>query len=206
LNKKYLQKHLHLFCPKSDKDFSSHTRASVVVVLAIEKNQCFILFMKRKKNEKDPWSGHYSFPGGKVSSNEGFLEAAKRECLEEVGVNLYENELIGLTDDYHFSEKNNFVIRPFVFITQNKSILVNCSREVEESFWWPLFGEDGLFNKSIKEKRSFNTVVGEMERPCIVFEDHVIWGITLSIFNNLLTKWKGQELLGNLLSPYDHLP
>ncbi len=159
--------------------------------------------MKRKENQDDPWSGHYSFPGGKVGEREGFLEAAKRECLEEVGVNLSDEFLVGHCDDYFISQKPNFVIRPFVYIIDKRSSLINCKREVDQSFWWPL---SGILEESVCEHRSFETFIGEMRRPCLVYENHIIWGITLSIFNNLLTKWQGQEILGNLLSPYELLP
>lgn len=195
-----LKSHLHSFNINSDKDFSTLKRASVVLVFAIENNQCFVLFMKRVQNRDDPWSGHYAFPGGMVDLNEGFLEAAKRECFEEVGVSLDDADLIGRCDDYYISQSKNFVIRPFVFLAKKKTALINCEKEVEESFWWPL---TDLIKRSNCEERTFHTMIGEMKRPCIIYQEHVIWGITLSIFNNLLTLWEGQEFFDNLIVPYD---
>jgi len=42
------------------------------------------------------WSGQVAFPGGHVEDNESDLEAAIRECREEVGFNLDSNKYVHL--------------------------------------------------------------------------------------------------------------
>ena len=48
-----------------------------------------VLFMKRAPREGDPWSGHVSFPGGRVEhSDSSLLHTAIRETQEEVALDL----------------------------------------------------------------------------------------------------------------------
>lgn len=37
---------------------------------------------------RDRWSGHVALPGGKLEAGETDLQAAVRECEEEVGISL----------------------------------------------------------------------------------------------------------------------
>lgn len=43
-----------------------------------------LLLIRRAVSERDPWSGDVALPGGKVEAGETDLEAAIRECKEEV--------------------------------------------------------------------------------------------------------------------------
>jgi hypothetical protein len=50
-----------------------------------------MLFIKRAANERDPWSGHIAFPGGRRdASDESDVAVAVRETWEEVGLDLSE--------------------------------------------------------------------------------------------------------------------
>ena len=51
--------------------------------LAIIKKSDKILYSLRSKN---PYYGHYEFPGGKIDNNESAEEALSRECFEELGI------------------------------------------------------------------------------------------------------------------------
>jgi 8-oxo-dGTP pyrophosphatase MutT (NUDIX family) len=54
-----------------------------------------LAMIRRIKNEKDPWSGHYAFPGGGVEAEEGLKEASWRETREEIGLQLKEVDYLG---------------------------------------------------------------------------------------------------------------
>jgi 8-oxo-dGTP pyrophosphatase MutT (NUDIX family) len=47
-----------------------------------------LLLIRRAVSERDPWSGDVALPGGKVEEGETDLEAAIRECKEEVNNSL----------------------------------------------------------------------------------------------------------------------
>ncbi|MGL5962493.1 MAG: NUDIX domain-containing protein, partial [Cetobacterium sp.] len=58
---------------------------SSVVALVVEKyDNNYFLFQKRAKGIRQ--AGDISFPGGKVEKDETSLEAAIRECSEEIGI------------------------------------------------------------------------------------------------------------------------
>ena len=60
-----------------------------------------ILLIKR---EAEPYINKYALPGGKINDNEVYLDATKRECLEETGYNIDipKNHLIKLTYLKHY--------------------------------------------------------------------------------------------------------
>jgi 8-oxo-dGTP pyrophosphatase MutT (NUDIX family) len=57
-------------------------------------------------------AGQYALPGGRLEPGEGLVEAALRETHEEVGVDLGEESVIGLLDDY--VTRSGFVMTPVV--------------------------------------------------------------------------------------------
>ncbi|KAJ3048728.1 hypothetical protein HK097_010256, partial [Rhizophlyctis rosea] len=60
-----------------------------------------LLFVRRAVHIRDRWSGHMAFPGGKAEPGETDEEAAVRETLEEVGLDLRAESFIplGALDD-----------------------------------------------------------------------------------------------------------
>ena len=54
-----------------------------------------VLVLKRKANPRDPWSGHYAFPGGRRDEDDPTLLATcLRETYEECGIQLSAGNLV----------------------------------------------------------------------------------------------------------------
>lgn len=116
-------------------------QASVALILRTFLGESEILFIQRAVSEKDPWSGQIAFPGGgKEELDAGLEQTAIRETLEEVGVSLDLQMIIGRLDDLQGSNRNralNLAISCFVFHLED-NVPVAPNYEVAEVFWVPL--------------------------------------------------------------------
>lgn len=67
---------------------NSPTRVGIAVV---ERNLSFLVGARAAGK---PLAGYSEFPGGKCHSNESSQECARRECLEETGIDVQSTELL----------------------------------------------------------------------------------------------------------------
>src|SRR4051794_37638584 len=59
-----------------------------------------LLVIRRAENEYDPWSGHMALPGGGYEPGDSSVYGtARRETLEEIGIDLDEGQFLGRLDD-----------------------------------------------------------------------------------------------------------
>ncbi len=167
-----------------------------------------LAMIRRVKNEKDPWSGHYAFPGGGVEAGEDFKEASLRETNEEIGLVVPHENYLGefYRMQVHFDGKPaKLAISAHASLIEGGSIpkLSPCPLEVDEAFWFPL--EDLLCENSILYREfSFSKMTKEL--PCITFDGHLVWGLSYMIFREFLIQW--EALSDELEDPMigEHLP
>ncbi|MCB9598717.1 MAG: CoA pyrophosphatase, partial [Sandaracinaceae bacterium] len=94
-----------------------------------------ILFIKRADSPGDPWSGHMAFPGGRRDpGDETLVHTARRETLEEVGLDLgAHGEILGPLDDVP-THTTGLVVRPYVWTIVGSPELIP-NREVAATEW-----------------------------------------------------------------------
>lgn len=165
---------------------SNTPKASVAIIRLEIENEIHILMMQRSFDDRDPWSGHWSFPGGKIEANETPLEASIRESFEEVGARL---PLTQLTSEMKTAKAGSAVgreiwVKPFVFDIQELPILKLQIEEVHQTFW--LKEKDFLNSKLHGDFSVFK------DKPEIKFEGFnmpedkgVLWGFSYRILRDL---------------------
>lgn len=161
-------------------------RAVVAVVLRNDAlhGPC-VLLMRRAKRSGDPWSGHMSFPGGRISRDDasGF-HAAIREVQEETGLQLREDEYIGRLSDVMTRRHERpvpMLVSPFVFKLEREP-LWTLNQEAVETLWVPL---SFLANVTNRSELRWRVGLLNLRLPSYVYEGRTIWGLTLLMLKEL---------------------
>ena len=162
---------------------SSSTKSTASVALIFNPTMELLMF-KRARRESDPWSGHLSFPGGRIESTDIDPQAAaKRETAEEVGIDLNTKTacLLGRLDD---QTTPWLTISAFVYGLSIKPRLT-LNEEVDTEFWIP-------FNDLCipKNKTTLNFKKGKTKGryPAVRIFEQTIWGISLRFIDELREK------------------
>ncbi len=164
-------------------DEPDRPRAAVAAVLAPDPDS--ILLIRRAEREGDHWSGHLAFPGGRWGRGDDDLEStARRETLEEVGVDLSGAKLLGRLDDLapRTPVLPPILVRPFVYALSTPALLT-LNWEVAGAWWIPLdsFLRSGVY--APMEYHRYGTIVRSMGYHLDV---GVLWGMTERILTPLL--------------------
>jgi ADP-ribose pyrophosphatase YjhB (NUDIX family) len=143
--------------------------------------------MRRTERAGDPWSGHWSCPGGRRDPcDSDLLCTALRELSEECGIALHASDLVTdlpprlarrATGPY-------LLVAPFVLRTQCRPGIVLDQGEAVEAVWVPL--------TTLRDSRNhrLQMVPGrppDMRFPAIALGPTPLWGFTY----RLLTDWLG---------------
>jgi len=176
------------FQPNLLPDVEGQTRAAVAAVLRPGEGGAEFLFIHRAEDPRDPWSGHMAFPGGRVDSGDADpLAAAVRETNEEVGLDLPSvAEQIGRLSDVAAIGRGrplNMVITPFIFVADSVPTL-NPNHEVAAVVWVPA---SFLADHRNRESMEYQRAGLSLELPCYRYQDHLIWGLTLGMVDELLS-------------------
>ena len=174
-------------------------RAAVSIVLHDRPGGLEMLFIRRAEREGDLWSGHVAFPGGRVEAGEGNEEAAVRETIEEVGLDLRAAGVrLGALDEIQAIGRGRAVglsIQPWVWALHGEPAPFQLSGEVAETRWVRL---GDLLDPSRRAPFPYVHEGRRLELPSLDVEGLVIWGLTyrmLEIFAAVL----GSSLPGNVM-------
>ncbi len=142
-----------------------------------------LLFIKRAEDPGDPWSGQMAFPGGRRDlADASLLETATREALEETGIVLDPEQLLGELDDLSPVSPHlpPLVVRPFVFGLGARPQIM-ASDEVALHLWIPCHELAGLrVEEQVHVSDRYIVTPGFRAGP------HFIWGMTDRIIMSFL--------------------
>lgn len=161
--------------------------ASVAVILREAGISPDLLLIQRAIAERDPWSGHMAFPGGRrEDADSSLLDTAIRETHEETGIDLgREGEPLGRLSLVEPASPRlpPLSILPFVFSVPGGTRVAELSPEVADTFWVPL-----SYFRDPEIRTSYRLPVGEgvLSFPAFALGDRVVWGLTHRILQDLL--------------------
>lgn len=164
-------------------------RAAVTIVLSPApdlESRVDALLIQRAELERDPWSGHIAFPGGRVELNDAdLLHTAQRELEEETGLLIARDSYLGRLDDLHPRSRHlpSIAVTPFVAWLESR-VPIQENVELAGHLWVPLpdLASPALRSSLLREKpysRRFET---------IEIAGVTVWGMTLSIIDNFLQR------------------
>jgi 8-oxo-dGTP pyrophosphatase MutT (NUDIX family) len=176
------------FSPRVIADREGYTQSAVAAILHPADCGTELLFIHRAEDPRDPWSGHMAFPGGRLdASDDTTLAAALRETREEIGLDLERTgESIGRLSDVSAVGRGrpvSMVITPFVFVVEDVPPLVP-NHEVAAVVWVPT---EFLADHSNLETMEYQRAGLSLDLPCYRYKDHLIWGMTLGMVDELLS-------------------
>ena len=147
-----------------------------------------VLLIQRTRQVGDPWSGHMSFPGGRVEpEDESPLGAAVRETREEVGIDLERQAVqLGRLSDIvprGRGRRLGVVAVPYVFAVAGDPVVAPNPREVEEVVWLPL---PFLRDRGNRSRMWWRRGLVPVRLPCYRYRGHLVWGMTLRALDELV--------------------
>ncbi|MGV3710359.1 MAG: NUDIX hydrolase [Gemmatimonas sp.] len=167
--------------------------AAVVALLRItDSDSAELLFIKRAVIERDPWSGHVAFPGGRHDvADHTLADTAIRETREELSMDIARyGRLLGRLDDLApvSPALPPIIIRPFVAVVPAALPFVLSEREVAGAFWVPV----SLLRSAEAQSEFRMEREGATTRfPAYGVFGHTIWGLTERIVTQLLPLFTG---------------
>ncbi|TIO64335.1 CoA pyrophosphatase [Mesorhizobium sp.] len=100
-------------------------------------------------------AGQYALPGGRIDQGEDAVATVIRECMEEIGLDLSADQLLGALDLY--ATQAGYAITPVVFATTKELDLCLNPTEVDQVFRIKLSDLSGQRSHSFHSRRRRTT-------------------------------------------------
>ena len=155
---------------------------AAVLVPILDRGEPYLVFAKRT-DRVGHHKGQISFPGGVVDPGDGsFLEAALRECEEEIGLPRRAVTPLGALDDTE-TVATQFIITPWVGLITEPVAWRPDGEEIEQVIEVPW--------SALTDPRNFRVEMWERDgvrRPVPFYEwqGQTIWGATARILEHYL--------------------
>lgn len=161
------------------------TRAAVAMIVRQGAGGLEVLLIQRAPHNLDPWSGHLAFPGGKVEQGENPRQAAERETLEEVGIDLAQATYLGALGEIS-GMTLPVRVSCYLFLLGSSDCRPVLNEEVSDAFWVSL-GDLMAAERQISATVHFDG--GAHQVPAIQLPRDgipVLWGLTYRMVRNFI--------------------
>lgn len=182
----HLAEQIQIYQPRLISLPGQFRRSAVAAILRDGAQGAELFFIQRAEHPNDPWSGHMAFPGGGVEETDAStMEAAKRETMEEVAVDLDRvGEHLGRLDDIQARSGRGFlpmVVTPYVFKLTD-AVDPQPNEEVQEVLWIPV---KDLLDRENSSTMAYRWKGQDLNLPCFRVAGKVIWGLTYQMVMHL---------------------
>jgi 8-oxo-dGTP pyrophosphatase MutT (NUDIX family) len=125
--------------------------------------------------------GQISFPGGAIDEGEAPVDAALREAHEEIGIDRDSVRIVGALSSF-FVIVSNFVVYPFIGVTDSRPVFRPHDREVAEVLEAPV---QELLDRAQCgwERRPRENIIVDL--PYLKTGSHIVWGATAMMLGEL---------------------
>ena len=158
-------------------------RIAAVMMLFYPKNKKTHLVLIVRNAYNGVHSSQIAFPGGKYETFDSSYEAtALRETQEEVGI-LAENIEVIKEFSPMYIPPSNFLVHPFLGISQDELLFNPDAREVAGIIELPLsvfLDDEIIIDATLSTSYGSNIVV-----PAFSIQNHIVWGATAMILSEL---------------------
>ena len=172
-------------CVPSVLTADGRVQAAVAIILKEGQEGLEVLLIKRAENERDPWSGHIAFPGGRsddVDANP--RETAERESREELGLDLAQSRYLGRLSDI-VSPRLRILISVFVYGVDICPELFLDHDEIADAFWFPLCELHNRERRAVVNHPWGNRTKQFPALRLCGGNGQPLWGITYRVLRNL---------------------
>lgn len=107
----------------------------VGVAVLVKNNDGEVLLLKRKNKLGN---GCWGPPGGHLEKNESIISCARRECQEEIAVEINEFSFLGVTNDIHKAQNTHYISIWMSAVIDKSSLIIPEEREVGEYGWFKI--------------------------------------------------------------------
>jgi len=141
---------------------------------------CFLLTLRAQYNGTH--SDQISFPGGKFDESDTTLKnTALRETYEEIGIP-QRNVKVFKEMTKIYIPPSKFLVSPFLGTLDYTPTFIK-NHEVKETISVKL--KDLLDDKLISTTQVSTSNSKKLETPCFIFNNHIVWGATAMILNEI---------------------
>ena len=141
-----------------------------------------ILLLERTADDRDPWSGHLAFPGGRIDTSDlSLLHCAIRETFEECGIQLQEKHMHTVLPSApagRFVAQKTLWVQPFHFYLAE---LPDITLQQKEIAAWHLLKVEDFLDPLNHKQEAFSHKTPEKLFPCIAVGNKLLWGFTYGV-------------------------
>lgn len=153
--------------------------AAVMIMLFPEDDKIKTVFIERTP-DPGPHSGQIAFPGGrKDPEDKDLFETAIREAMEEAGVSIDRNQIIGNLTPIEIPI-SGYSVLPVISVLPARPDFTVCYEEVNDIFVVDL--------PALLKNKHYKTVPARgihIETPCYMFCETIVWGATAMVLSEL---------------------